>query len=345
MEDRDAGMDLAAGDGRRYRAPAEYADYLAETLTDRIDAVYDGDADPAQLLAVDEQEWQDIGHTADAFFGSHSWPTADGYIGRDVTKWLDRAVNDLDDASVYDPVTADDVMAALQEQRERAIYGEDSVVCIYTTGDEVLLIERGKLDHEGQWMPPAGRIEDGETPAEAATREMLEETGITAEFEQIGEAYDSDYQATLHLMQAAADDTTAADAGSDAAAADWVAYDDLDAVEMPSTMRVVTTAAPYLLDYRDATVAVDDPMAITDWPRPGHYVFTRPADGEVPDTTTIHTEGSMFNAGFREDGEAYVWLEALGTVSPPEERLWRELSDALVGTAEWEQTFDGIVEG
>lgn len=337
-------MQLDAGEDRAYRTPQAYADYLQDTLAARLDALYD--ADPDRLIDVTDSAWRDIGHTADDFFGSHSWPTADGYIGRETTKWLDRAVNDLDDASVYDPVTADAVMQALQAQRTRAIHGEDSVVCIYTTDDdELLLIERGKLDHEGAWMPPAGRIEPDESPEAAATREMLEETGITADFEQIGEAHDDDYRATLHIMQAKADDVVTAEAGSDAAAAEWVDYDDLPEVSMPSTMHVIAAAAPYLAAYQEATVDIDDPMDILDWPRSGHYIIDRPADGDVPDTTTIFTDTSMFKAGFRDDGEAYVWVEALGHLSPPEEQLLRGIGEELTGTSDWEKTFDGVVEG
>lgn len=47
-------------------------------------------------------------------------------------------------------------------------------------GDEVLLIKRGKPPYEGQWSLPGGKIEYGETAAEAASRELAEETGTTA---------------------------------------------------------------------------------------------------------------------------------------------------------------------
>lgn len=48
-------------------------------------------------------------------------------------------------------------------------------------GDEVLLIQRGKAPRLGQWSIPGGRIEWGETPAEAAVRETAEETGCAIE--------------------------------------------------------------------------------------------------------------------------------------------------------------------
>ena len=61
-------------------------------------------------------------------------------------------------------------------------------------GDEVLLIRRGKPPFEGQWSVPGGRVEPGELLQAAANRELLEETGTTAEiaglidvFENIGE--------------------------------------------------------------------------------------------------------------------------------------------------------------
>ena len=53
------------------------------------------------------------------------------------------------------------------------------VVCL--RGGEVLLIRRGKPPRQGEWSLPGGRIEWGETAAEAALRELTEETGVTAE--------------------------------------------------------------------------------------------------------------------------------------------------------------------
>lgn len=45
----------------------------------------------------------------------------------------------------------------------------------------MLLIKRGTEPHKGYWCPPGGLIEAGETPEEAVTREVLEETGLEVE--------------------------------------------------------------------------------------------------------------------------------------------------------------------
>jgi ADP-ribose pyrophosphatase YjhB (NUDIX family) len=45
----------------------------------------------------------------------------------------------------------------------------------------LLMIKRGHEPGAGLWSIPGGRIEPGETDAEALAREMLEETGLTVE--------------------------------------------------------------------------------------------------------------------------------------------------------------------
>lgn len=53
------------------------------------------------------------------------------------------------------------------------------IVCL--RGEDVLLIRRGKPPLEDSWSLPGGRIEWGERAADAALRELREETGCSAE--------------------------------------------------------------------------------------------------------------------------------------------------------------------
>lgn len=49
--------------------------------------------------------------------------------------------------------------------------------------DKVLLHKHAKL---GKWLPPGGHLETNETPAEAARREVFEESGLEIEFLEQG---------------------------------------------------------------------------------------------------------------------------------------------------------------
>jgi 8-oxo-dGTP diphosphatase len=57
--------------------------------------------------------------------------------------------------------------------------------------DEVLLIKRGKPPFAGEWSIPGGKIEYGETAAEAALRELAEETGVSASIAGLIDVIDS----------------------------------------------------------------------------------------------------------------------------------------------------------
>ena len=61
-------------------------------------------------------------------------------------------------------------------------------VLFVTPDDRVLLMRRTDAgDHDGEWSIPAGKVEDGETPAEAAAREAEEETGHRVDPEELEE--------------------------------------------------------------------------------------------------------------------------------------------------------------
>ncbi|WP_338109506.1 NUDIX hydrolase [Pseudomaricurvus alkylphenolicus] len=59
------------------------------------------------------------------------------------------------------------------------------VACIATWQDKLLLIKRGIEPAKGLWSVPAGFMECGETPEEAAARELYEETGARIDVQSL----------------------------------------------------------------------------------------------------------------------------------------------------------------
>jgi 8-oxo-dGTP diphosphatase len=49
---------------------------------------------------------------------------------------------------------------------------------VHDAAGRLLLIRRGHDPHRGSWSLPGGRVEAGESVAEAVEREVLEETGL-----------------------------------------------------------------------------------------------------------------------------------------------------------------------
>lgn len=56
--------------------------------------------------------------------------------------------------------------------------------------DRVLLVQRAKPPSVGRWTVPGGKVELGESLEEAALRELLEETGMTATLGPLVEVLD-----------------------------------------------------------------------------------------------------------------------------------------------------------
>ena len=109
----------------------------------------------------------------------------------------------------------------------------------------LLMIKRGHEPGAGLWSIPGGRIEPGETDAEALAREMLEETGLTVEVGRLvgtvqrpgpgGAVLDiRDYAATVIGGTLAAAD--------DAADARWVRAEDLNALPLTEGLADILTS-------------------------------------------------------------------------------------------------------
>lgn len=109
-------------------------------------------------------------------------------------------------------------------------------------GGEVLLIRRGKPPYEGMWSIPGGRIQPGEPVRETALRELVEETGVTAEIAGLIDVVDSigDHGHYVLIDFAARWISGEPAAGDDAAEAEFVPHAEaLSRLEWDQTRRVI----------------------------------------------------------------------------------------------------------
>jgi 8-oxo-dGTP diphosphatase len=99
----------------------------------------------------------------------------------------------------------------------------------------LLMIKRGHEPGAGLWSIPGGRIEPGETDAEALVREMIEETGLTVEVGRlIGQVRRPGRNgAVIDIRDYAATVTGGTlRPGDDAADARWVTPRELESMEI-----------------------------------------------------------------------------------------------------------------
>ncbi|GAA3105745.1 hypothetical protein GCM10017600_79680 [Streptosporangium carneum] len=94
----------------------------------------------------------------------------------------------------------------------------------------MLLVRRGRPPGQGLWSVPGGRVEPGESDAEALVREVLEETGLTVTPGRLTGAVDRPgpggvvYEIRDYLAEVSGGTLAA---GDDAADAGWFTDDEL----------------------------------------------------------------------------------------------------------------------
>lgn len=122
----------------------------------------------------------------------------------------------------------------------------DCVGVICFRGKQVLLIRRANPPRAGDWSLPGGRIEPGETQAQAALRELTEETGVTATLGPKVATIDADFEGFHYRLHDFLADWTAGDpqGADDALDARFFDMDEIAALGMwAKTEAVIRDAA------------------------------------------------------------------------------------------------------
>jgi ADP-ribose pyrophosphatase YjhB (NUDIX family) len=98
------------------------------------------------------------------------------------------------------------------------------VIIAYNTRNEIALIRRNVEPGRGHWSLPGGFIETGETAAQAAVRELAEETGLSGtppELVGVGNHLNGFYGDILLIGYAVKIDSDRIRSGDDASEAAW----------------------------------------------------------------------------------------------------------------------------
>ncbi|WP_134494142.1 NUDIX hydrolase [Microvirga pakistanensis] len=121
-----------------------------------------------------------------------------------------------------------------------------AVIAVVVHDGQALLVRRANPPDAGLWGFPGGKIDFGETVARAALRELLEETGITGEAQEVITTLDilvpsDDGGIRQHYVLIAVRCRWLAGiprAGDDALEARWFPVADLDPAKLPMSADV-----------------------------------------------------------------------------------------------------------
>ena len=120
------------------------------------------------------------------------------------------------------------------------------VGAVVVDSDQLLMIRRGRGPAAGEWSVPGGRVEAGETLAEAVVRELLEETGlegVCGAFVGWDERIGEDFHYVLLAFRVTLLEEAEPVAGDDAAEAAWVPLADV------AELNLVDGLAEFLHDH------------------------------------------------------------------------------------------------
>jgi ADP-ribose pyrophosphatase YjhB (NUDIX family) len=198
------------------------------------------------------------------------------------------------------------------------------VVCL--RGDEVLLIRRGKPPRAGEWSIPGGRVELGEGVADAALRELGEETGVSAAILGLIDVVDhaSDVRQAVLIDYAARWVAGEPRAGDDAAEAKFVGVAEaMRLVAWTETRRVIARAVERFgaaaAAGGEGVIGVDRPMR-----DPVYIVTDIECDGPRPGQNSMISFASVaVTADGVERGVFEAVLEPLPGAAPnPDTLAW-----------------------
>jgi ADP-ribose pyrophosphatase YjhB (NUDIX family) len=117
-----------------------------------------------------------------------------------------------------------------------------AVATLIEQDGKVLLVQRAHNPFRGKWMLPAGFVDAGEDPQEAAVREVEEETSLQVDITQLRDVFaNRAYEGGADIIIVYQGEVISGElkAGDDAAQAIFFSRDHLPALAFESTKRIL----------------------------------------------------------------------------------------------------------